>query len=78
MIEVEATIITTQETDFVVDDESGIVMAAEGTGELLETPQMSLETGLRTFGTDSMKAVEKEMKQLHDREVMIPVHKKKA
>ena len=62
--------------DFVVDDESGIVMTAEGTGEVLETPQMSLNTGLRTFGTDGMKAVEKEMKQLHDREVTIPVHKK--
>ena len=62
--------------DFVVDDESGIVMAAEGTGEVLETPQMSLKTGLRTFGNDGMRAVDKEMKQLHDREVMIPVHKK--
>ena len=62
--------------DFVVDDESGIVMTAEGTGEVLETPQMSLKTGLHTFGTDGMKAVEKEMKQLHDRELMIPVHKK--
>ena len=56
--------------------ESGIVMTAEGTGEVLETPQMSLKAGLCTFGTDSIKAVEKEMKQLHDREVMIPVHKK--
>ena len=62
--------------DFVVDDESGIVMTAEGTGEVLETPQMSLKAGLHTFGTDGMKAVEKEMKQLHHREVMIPVHKK--
>ena len=26
--------------DFVVDSESGIVMATEGTGEVLETPQM--------------------------------------
>ena len=47
--------------DFIVDDESGIVMTAEGTGEVLETPQMSLKTGLRTFGTDGMKAVEKEI-----------------
>ena len=62
--------------DFVVDDESGIVMTTECTGEVLETPQMSLKTGLRAFGTDGAKAVEKEMKQLHDREVMIPVHKK--
>ena len=53
--------------DFVVDDESGIVMTMESTGEVLETPQMSLKTGLRTFRTDGMKAVEKEMKQLHDR-----------
>ena len=52
-------------------------MATEGTGEVLGTPQMSLKTGLRTFGTDGMKAVKKEMKQLHDWEVMIPVHKKK-
>ena len=62
--------------DFVVDNESGIVMTTECTGEVLETPQMSLKTGLRTFGTDGVKVVEKEMKQLHDREVMIPVHKK--
>ena len=62
--------------DFVVDDESGIVMTMECTGEVLETPQMSLKTGLRAFGADGAKAVEKEMKQLHDREVMIPVHKK--
>ena len=62
--------------DFVVDDKSGIVMTTEGTGEVLETPQMSLKAGLRTFGSDGMKAFEKEMRQLHDRDVMIPVHKK--
>ena len=62
--------------DFIVEDENGIVMTMEGTSEVLETPQMSLKAGLRTFGTDGMKAVEKEMKQLHDRDVMIPVHKK--
>ena len=62
--------------DFIVEDENGIVMTTEGTGEVLETPQMSLKAGLRTFGTDGMKAVEKEMKQLHDQDVMIPVHKK--
>ena len=49
--------------DFIVDDESGIVMTTEGTGQVLETPQMSLKAGLRTFGSDSMKAVEKEMIQ---------------
>ena len=32
--------------DFVVDNESGIVMTMEGTGEVLETPQMSLKAGL--------------------------------
>ena len=62
--------------DFIVENENGIVMTTEGTGEVLETPQMSLKAGLCTFGTDGMKAVEKEMKQLHDRDVMIPVHKK--
>ena len=62
--------------DFVTDDDSGIVMTMEGAGEVLETPQMSLKTGLRAFGADGAKAVEKEMKQLHDREVMFPVHKK--
>ena len=62
--------------DYIVEDENGIIMTTEGTGEVLETPQMSLKAGLRTFGTDGMKAVEKEMKQLHDRDVMIPVHKK--
>ena len=64
------------ENDFVTDDDSGIVMTMEGAGEVLETPQMSLKTGLRAFGDDGAKAVEKEMKQLHDREVMFPVHKK--
>ena len=62
--------------DFIVDDKSGIVMTTEGTGEVLETPQMSLKAGLCTFGSEGMKAVEKEMRPLHDREVMIPVHKK--
>ena len=37
---------------------------------------MSLKVGLRTFGDDGVKAVEKEMRQLHDRGVMAPVHKK--
>ena len=36
---------------------------------------MSLKAGLRTFGNDGLKAVEKEMRQLHDRGVMKPVHK---
>ena len=36
---------------------------------------MSLKAGLRTFGEDSMKAVVKEMRQLHDCNVMTPVHK---
>ena len=51
-------------------------MTTHGTGEVLETPQMSLRAGLRTFGNDSVRAVEKEMHQLYDRGVMIPVHKK--
>ena len=51
-------------------------MTMKGTEEVLETPQMSLKAGLRTFGNDGIKAVEKEMRQLHDREVMIPVNKK--
>ena len=50
--------------DLVVDDESGIVMTTEGTGEVLETLQMSLKAGLRKFGNDGVKAVEKEMRQL--------------
>ena len=41
----------------------------------METPQISLKAGLRTFGDDGLKAVEKEMRQLHDRSVMKPVHK---
>ena len=62
--------------DFVIDSEIGIVMTTEGTGEVLETPQMSLKAGLQTFGNDGLKAVEKEMHQLYDRGVMTPVHKK--
>ena len=36
---------------------------------------MSLKAGLQTFGNDGVKAVEKEMHQLHDRGVMIPVQR---
>ena len=36
---------------------------------------MSLKAGLCTFGDDSMKVVEKEMRQLHDHNMMTPVHK---
>ena len=61
--------------DFIIDSEDGIVMTTKGCGEVLETPQMSLKAGLRTFGNDGLKAVEKEMRQLHDWEVMTPVHK---
>ena len=60
--------------DFVVDNEVGITMTTKDCSEVLETPQMSLKAGLRTFGDDGMKAVEKEMRQLHDRNVMMPVH----
>ena len=50
-------------------------MTTKGCSEVLETRQMSLKAGLRTFGDDGMKAGEKEMRQLHDRNVMTPVHK---
>ena len=59
--------------DFVMDS---MAMTTHGTSEVLETPQMSLKAGLCTFGDDVVKAVEKEMCQLHDRGVMAPVHKK--
>ena len=59
--------------DFIIDS---VAMTTHGTSEVLETPQMSLKAGLRTFGNDGVKAVEKEMRQLHDRGVMMPVHKK--
>ena len=61
--------------DFVVEDDTGITLATKGEDEVLETPQMSLKAGLRTFGQDGIMAVEKEMRQLHDRDVMKPVHK---
>ena len=61
--------------DFVVGDDTGIILATRGDDEVLEMPQMSLKAGLRTFGDDGIKAVEKEMRQLHDRDVMKPVHK---
>ena len=61
--------------DFVIDNEVGIVMSTKGCSKVLETPQMSLKAGLRTFGDDGIKAVEKEMCQLHDHNVMTPVHK---
>ena len=50
-------------------------MTTHGTSEVLETPQMSLKAGLQTFGNDGVKAVEKEMRRLHDRGVMIPVQR---
>ena len=61
--------------DFVVGDDTGIILATRGDDEVLETPQMSLKAGLRTFGDDETKAVKKEMRQLHDRDVMKPMHK---
>ena len=63
--------------DFVVGDDTGITLATKGSDVVLETPQMSLKAGLRTFRNDGMKAsVEKEMRQLHDHNVMKPVYKK--
>ena len=38
------------------------------------TPQMSMKKGLKVFGKDGIKAVKKEMLQLHDRKVMEPKH----
>ena len=35
-------------------------MTTKGCSEVLETLQMSLKAGLRTFGDDGMKTVEKE------------------
>ena len=61
--------------DFVVGDDTGITLALKGEDEVLETPQMSLKAGLQTFGDDGIKAVEKEMRQLYDRDVMKPVYK---
>ena len=61
--------------DFVVGDETGVTLTTRGDGEVLETPQMSLKAGLQTFGNNGMKAVETKMRQLHDRDVMKPVHK---
>ena len=61
--------------DFVVGDDTGVTLATRGNDEVLEAPQMFLKARLRTFGDDGMKAVEKEMRQLHDRDVMKPVHK---
>ena len=57
---------------FIIDEAA---MTTLGASEVLETPQMSLKAGLRTFGNDGVRAVEKEMRQLHDRGVMIPVQK---
>mmetsp|Transcript_7190 Transcript_7190/g.15685 ORF Transcript_7190/g.15685 Transcript_7190/m.15685 type:complete len:221 (-) Transcript_7190:165-827(-) len=38
-----------------------------------QTEQMSMKRGLKEFGKDGESAVHKEMKQLHDRKVPIPV-----
>ena len=61
--------------DFVVGEDVGITLTTTESDQVMETPQMSLKAGLRTFGDDGLKAVEKEMRQLHDRSVMKPVHK---
>ena len=58
--------------DFIIDN---VAMTTHGTSEVLDTPQMSLKAGLRTFGNDGVKAVEKEMRQLHNRGVMLPVQR---
>ena len=62
------------EEDFVVGDDAGVILVTTGSDEVLETAQMSLKAGLRTFGDDGMKAVERVVRQLHDRDVMKPVH----
>ena len=59
--------------DYFIDS---VAMTTNGTSEVLETAQLSLKAGLRTFDNDGMRAVEKEMRQLHDRGTMMPVHKK--
>ena len=59
--------------EFIIDS---VAMATHGMSEVLETPQMSLKAGLQTFGSDGVRAVEKEMCQLYDQGVMMPVHKK--
>ena len=57
---------------FIIDE---VAMTTHGASKVLETPQMLLKAGLRTFGNDGVKAIEKEMRQLHDRGIMIPVQK---
>ena len=61
--------------NFVVGEDVGITLTTTESDQVMETPQMSLKAGLRTFGDDGLKPVEKEMRQLHDRSVMKPVHK---
>ena len=73
VVEIGTTIIVTQ--DFVINNKDGIIMTTKGCSEVLETPQMSLKAGLQTFGNDGLKAVEKEMRQLHNRDMMMPAHK---
>ena len=59
--------------DYIIDS---MAMTTHAMSKVLEMPQMSLKAGLRSFGNDGIRAVEKEMCQLHDRGVMMPVHKK--
>ena len=62
--------------DFVAGDTTGTTLTTKGNDVVLETPQRSLIAGLQIFGDDGMKAVEKEMSQLHDRDMMKPIQKK--
>jgi hypothetical protein len=48
------------------------LFATKHADEPLATPQMSMEKGLKVFGKNGVKAVKKEMLQLHDRKVMEP------
>ena len=41
------------------------------------TPQYGIQKGLRVFGDAGVEAVLKELRQLHEREVIIPVHPKR-
>jgi hypothetical protein len=54
----------------------GILFSSVGVADSedtpLATPQMSMKKGLKTFGKAGVEAVRKEMKQLHDRKVMVP------
>jgi hypothetical protein len=57
-------------------DAHGNVRMTQEDGKSLTTVQMSMKRGLKMFHDAGVKGVRSEMRQLHERNVMKPVHER--